>query len=109
MLLDLAEYSENGVNFGKRLHKTIDKCPDKDAYLEFSIRSVALNLADDITSHLSGIDDLSCGSDPESNFNFDLMSQASRKKKHTMLRDGPMMPSMSKQLLSSIQPKPSKL
>lgn len=67
----------------------IEKCPDKSAFLEFTIKSMQLNLMDDSTSQLSGIDNISVGSDLESDFNFDFMSQSSKKKKQTMLRDAP--------------------
>lgn len=62
----------------------IDKCPDKDAYLEISVKSTFINQASgsDTMSMMSGMDNMSCDSGPDTEFNFgDMNSRMSRVKK----------------------------
>ena len=69
----------------------IEKCSDKQAYLELSMTADILEAdTSDTASNLSGLDGMSVGSDPESEFDFaEFHGRAGIKKKNTLLTDAP--------------------
>lgn len=89
----MADFVEgSGGCHGQRLKLPLEKCPDKAAYVEITVTSIMVGSAGDTTSTLSGLDNLSVGSEPDSEFNFaDLNSRAGIKKKQTLLTDAPEM------------------
>jgi len=50
----------------------IEKCPDNDAYLKFTLKSVLINTVSgsDTTSMMSGFDNMSTDSRPDENYRF---------------------------------------
>lgn len=50
----------------------IEKCPDKNAYLEIMMKTTLINVSSgsDAMSALSGLDGMSMDSGPDSEFNF---------------------------------------
>ena len=91
--LNLADFVDgSGALHGQRLKLPIEKCPDKTAYVEITVTSQMVSGIGDTMSTMSGLDNLSVGSEPDSEFNFaDLNSRAGLKKKKTLLRDAPEM------------------
>ena len=55
---------------GQKIKMPIEKCPDKTSYLEFEITSVLIAAISDTMSTMSGLDNMSCGSGLESEFEF---------------------------------------
>lgn len=68
--------------YEKKIKLPIEKCPDKNAYLEIMMKSTIINVASgsDAMSALSGLDGMSMESGPDSESNFDLQSRAHHRK-----------------------------
>lgn len=60
----------------------IEKCPDKNAYLEIMMKTTLINVSSgsDAMSALSGLDGMSMDSGPDSEFNFGEMQSRAHKK-----------------------------
>ena len=71
MSLDLAEYLDNAREDQKQ-RLPIEKCPDADAYLEFTVRSTLISTVSgsDTMSMMSGFDNMSIDSGPDTDFRF---------------------------------------
>jgi hypothetical protein len=69
--INLAEYADPDSP-AKMVRVGIEKCPDKDAYLEFKIQSsIVQNLGiSDTMSTMSGLDDICVDSGPETEYDF---------------------------------------
>ena len=71
--LNLAEYIDDNSDNFKRVKVPIQKCPDKNASLEFSIRAKFISIlsaAGDTMSMMSGLESMSIDSGPETEFEF---------------------------------------
>ena len=65
--------------YEKKIKLPIEKCPDKNAYLEIMMKTTLINVASgsDAMSAISGLDGMSMDSGPDSEFNFgDMQSRA---------------------------------
>ena len=69
--INLSHFIDQSVQ-GKKEKVPIDKCPDKDAYLVFSVKSTLINIASgsDTMSMMSGLDNISVDSGPETEYDF---------------------------------------
>ena len=72
--INLADYIQIGDQVANSQKKKlpIEKCPDKDSYMEFSVKSTLINITtgSDNISEMSGFDNMSHDSVPESEANF---------------------------------------
>ena len=74
---------ESGSMCEQRIKLPIEKCPDKNSYLEIMMKTTLINVSSgsDAMSAISGLDAMSMDSGPDSEFNFgDMQSRAHHKK-----------------------------
>ena len=66
--LNLSEFIDDSTENFRKVKKSIEKCPDKNAYMEFSIRSKLINIVNaqtgDTMSMMSGLESMSIDSGP---------------------------------------------
>ena len=82
MNINLASYLTDSI---QRLKLPIEKCPDKEATLEFDIKSTLINQTSgsetmSMMSGVQGADVMSIDSGPESEFRFQDIDKAEEKK-----------------------------
>ena len=67
----------------------IEKCPDKNAYLEIMVKSTIINVASgsDAMSSISGFDGMSMESGPDSEFNFGDMKSQMKERNEENAKD----------------------
>ena len=67
--LNLADFIDNDKG---KVKMTLEKCPDKDSYIEFSIQSklINVNAGSDTMSMMSGFDNLDLDSNIDSQQDF---------------------------------------
>ena len=93
-LIDYIEATEIGAkNIGKRQKLVLDKCPDPQAYIEFTVNSVLLSQGASGSETASIAETMTLDSDPESEFDFNDLDGPSSKlqRRGTRGRDGSKM------------------
>ena len=82
--INLADYIQIGDQVAnvEKQKMPIEKCPDKDSYMEISVKSTLINMAtgSDNISEMSGFDNMSCDSGLESVANFNNIDLDSKPK-----------------------------
>lgn len=79
----IGEGQKDNNKVGHKLKFSIDKCPDKDAFIKMSISGSLINQSgSDTMSMMSGFDNMSMDSGPDPDFQFnDISSKMSLHKK----------------------------